>query len=223
MKTSRPMSLENLEDRCVPTSSISLQAGVLNIVADPGRAHNAMISSPASGGIQVQLDNQQFSTTDSVTQINYNGGGRANNFTNLTNIAGTLQFGDGNNIVLSKAAGEIITAGNGRNFIQDQAGGSTITVGNGRDSVYGGPGDTISVGSGRISFMTSWAPTTSPSPGTPAATTSSPTLNPPSRAARPTTAPPASSTPIARSAAARWSWTTGSSTSRPITMAISTC
>jgi hypothetical protein len=143
------LCVEVLEDRCVPTASaVSVNNGILNIVVDPRHAHVATISQPSSGTTQVVLDNTQITLTDVITQINYQGGNRGDDFSNLTSLAGTLKFGDGANIVYSKAPGESISVGNGRNFVQDQAGGSTMTAGNGADNIYGGPGDTISVGSG---------------------------------------------------------------------------
>jgi hypothetical protein len=143
------LGVELLEDRCVPTAnSVLLQNGILSIAVDPNHAHTAVISQPSAGVVQVVLDNTQFSLNSPVTQVNYQGGNRGDNFSNLTSIAGTLTFGKGDDIVYSKAANEIISAGAGDNFVQDQTGGSNITVGDGDNNVYGGAGDTISVGSG---------------------------------------------------------------------------
>ncbi len=143
------LGVELLEDRCVPTAnSVSLQAGVLSVVVNPNKAHTVVVSQPTAGTTEVALDNTAFTFDTPVTQINYNGGNKNDSFSNLTPIAGTLAFGNGNNLVYSKAAGETITAGNGDNYVQDQSGNSTVTLGNGNDNYYGGPGDTISVGKG---------------------------------------------------------------------------
>lgn len=148
-KTCR-LSVEQLEDRCVPTAnSVVLQNGILSIAVDPNHSHNVAVSAPSAGTVEVVLDNTQFTLTAPVTQINYQGGNKNDLFSNLTSIGGQLNFGNGNNTVYSKGTGETITVGNGNNFVQDQTGGNTMTLGNGNDNVYGGPGDTISVGSGK--------------------------------------------------------------------------
>ncbi len=130
-------------------NSVTLQNGLLNIVASPGQRHTAVVSQNASSAVQVSLDRQTYSFTSPVTQINYTGGDRGDYFTNLTSIGGYLAFGDGNNVVNSKAAGETIAVGNGKNFVQDFAPGNNIVAGNGQNNIYGGPGDTIVAGSGK--------------------------------------------------------------------------
>jgi hypothetical protein len=150
MKSHRHLHVECLEQRDLPSmmSPVSLANGILNIEVKPNRAHAVVVSSPTAGAVQVQLDGQPFTFNSPVTQINYQGGNRGDTFANLTTTNGTINVGDGTNVVYSKAPGETINAGNGRNVIQDQAGGSTITAGDGRNSIYGGPGDSISAGSG---------------------------------------------------------------------------
>jgi hypothetical protein len=146
----KAVGLETLEERSLlSASSVTLQNGLLNIVADPTQHHTAVVSAPDANTVQVQLDNQTYTFTDPVTQLNYTGGAKGDNFTNLTSISGYLAFGNGNNVINSKAPAETIVAGNGKNFIQDFAAGSTIAVGNGQDNIYAGPGDNITAGSGR--------------------------------------------------------------------------
>jgi hypothetical protein len=149
-KTRTSVGLEVLEERRVLSSanSATLTNGVLDINVEQNRAHTVVVSQPAANTVQVQIDKTQFTFTDTVTQVNYHGSNKDDKFTNLTTLGGTLAFGNGDNIVLSKAS-DTITAGNGDNVIQDQTGGSNITVGNGRNSIYGGPGDTITAGSGK--------------------------------------------------------------------------
>jgi hypothetical protein len=143
------VGLENLEERALMSaSSVTLQNGLLNIIASPNQQHTAIVSQTSSSAIQVQLDSQTYTFTDPVTQINYTGGNRGDNFQNLTTIGGFLAFGNGDNIVNSKAGGEAILVGNGKNFVQDFATGNTIVAGNGQNNIYGGPGDNIIAGSG---------------------------------------------------------------------------
>jgi hypothetical protein len=142
--------LETLEERALlSANSVMLQNGLLNIVATPNVAHTAVVSTPTTGTVQVQLDGQTYTFTDPVTQLNYTGGNKGDTFTNLTSIGGDLAFGRGNNVINSKASGESIVAGNGKNFIQDFAPGNVIVAGNGQNNIYGGPGDTIVAGSGK--------------------------------------------------------------------------
>jgi serralysin len=143
------VGLERLEERALlSASSVTLQGGLLNIVTSPNQHHTAVVSQTNST-VQVQLDGQTYTFTDPVTQLNYTGGNKGDNFTNLTTIGGFLAFGNGNNVVNSKAGGEAIVVGNGKNFVQDFAAGNTIVAGNGQNNIYGGPGDTITAGSGR--------------------------------------------------------------------------
>lgn len=149
IKNQSRLSVEVLEDRCVPAAnSVALSGGILNIVADPLRAHTVVVSQPSAGTTQVVLDNTLFSYDTPVTQLNYQGGERGDKFSNLTGIAGTITFGAGADIVFSMAANQIISVGGGNNFVQDQAGGSTVTAGNGNNNIYGGPNDTINIGAG---------------------------------------------------------------------------
>jgi Ca2+-binding RTX toxin-like protein len=146
----RKLAVEILEDRCVPAAnSVLLQNGILDIVVDPKSAHVTVVSQPAADTVKVVLDGSEYTFTDPVTQLNYQGGKRGDQFSNLTSIAGALNFGKGDDIIYSKAAGEVISAGEGNNFVQDQAGGSAITAGDGDNNIYGGAGDTITVGSGK--------------------------------------------------------------------------
>jgi hypothetical protein len=153
MRSQNPLLLEALEERAVPTANlVALQGSTLNILVDPDKSHAAVISQTTTGAtttVNVQLDNQNYSFTNPVTQLNYLGGGRNDHIINLTNIGGDIFLGDGNNVVNSKAANEMITAGKGNNIIQDFSTGSTIQVGNGNNNLYGGPGDTITAGSGK--------------------------------------------------------------------------
>jgi hypothetical protein len=144
------VGLEALEERALMSAnSVVLQNGLLNIVATPNQHHTAVVSQTSTNAVQVQLDSQTYTFTNPVTQINYTGGAKGDQFTNLTAIGGYLAFGNGNNVVNSKAAGETIVAGDGKNFIQDFATGNAIIAGNGQDNIYGGPGDTIVAGSGK--------------------------------------------------------------------------
>jgi RTX calcium-binding nonapeptide repeat (4 copies) len=150
MRNPMHLGLECLEDRnLLSANSVVLNAGVLSIAVNPNDSHTAVVSQTSTNAVQVQLDNKMYTFTDPVTQVNYQGGKHDDSFTNNTTIGGTLAFGNGNNIVLSKAGNETITAGNGNNLIQDQATNSQITVGNGNNSIYGGPGDTIKAGKGQ--------------------------------------------------------------------------
>ncbi len=150
IKNQSRLSVEILEDRCVPAgTSVALSGGILNIVADPLRAHTVVVSQPSANTTQVMLDNTLFSYDTPITKLNYQGGERGDKFTNNTGIGGTITFGAGADIVFSKAANQIISVGGGNNFVQNQAGGTTITAGNGDNNIYGGPNDTISVGSGK--------------------------------------------------------------------------
>jgi hypothetical protein len=144
------VGLETLEERALlSANSVMLQNGLLNIVATPNVAHTAVVSTPAAGTVQVQLDGKTYTFTGPVTQLNYTGGNVGDSFTNLTSIGGDLAFGKGNNVVNSKATGEAIVVGNGKNFIQDFAGGNVLVAGNGQNNIYGGPGDTIVAGTGK--------------------------------------------------------------------------
>ena len=144
------VGLEKLEERALlSASSVTLQNGLLNIVTSPDQHHTAVVSQADANTVQVQLDGQTYTFTSPVNQLNYTGGNKGDNFTNLTSIGGFLAFGNGNNIVNSKAGGEAIVVGNGKNFVQDFAAGNTIVAGNGQNNIYGGPGDTITAGSGR--------------------------------------------------------------------------
>ncbi len=144
------VGLETLEERALMSaSSVTLQNGLLNIVASPNQHHTAVVSQTTAGAVQVQLDNQTYTFTDPVTQLNYTGGNKGDNFQNLTTIGGYLAFGNGDNVVNSKAGGEAIFVGDGNNFVQDFATGNTIVAGNGRNNIYGGPSDNIIAGSGR--------------------------------------------------------------------------
>jgi hypothetical protein len=144
------VGLETLEERALlSANSVVLQNGLLNIVATPNQQHTAVVSQTATNAVQVVLDGKTYTFTNPVTQINYTGGNKGDNFSNLTTIGGDLAFGNGNNIVNSKAGGEAIIAGNGNNFIQDTATGNILVAGNGNDNIYGGQSDTIVAGSGK--------------------------------------------------------------------------
>jgi hypothetical protein len=144
------VGLERLEERSLlSANSVLLQNGLLNIVATPQAHHTAVVSTTSTNAVQVQLDGQTYTFTNPVTQINYTGGNKGDQFTNLTSVGGFLAFGNGDNIVNSKAANEAIIAGNGNNFVQDFAGNGSIIAGNGNNNLYGGAGDVIVAGSGK--------------------------------------------------------------------------
>jgi hypothetical protein len=146
----KSFALEKLEERALlSANSVTLQNGLLNIVANPAEHHTALISQTANNAVQVQLDGHTFTFTDPVTRVNYTGGNRGDNVTDLVNVGGFFALGNGNNVINSKASGQTIVAGNGKNFIQDFAAGNTIVAGNGQNNIYGGPGDSIVAGSGR--------------------------------------------------------------------------
>jgi Ca2+-binding RTX toxin-like protein len=144
------IGIEALEERALlSANSVVLQNGLLNIIGSPNQHHTVVVSTTSTSATQVQIDSQTYTFTSPVTQINYTGGAKGDNFTNLTATGGYLAFGNGNNTINSKAAGETIIAGDGKNFIQDFAAGNTIAAGNGQDNIYGGPGDVIAAGSGK--------------------------------------------------------------------------
>jgi hypothetical protein len=151
-RTKKPVGLEALEERALLSgaSVTLLNGGLLNVVGASNQANTAVISSPDANTVQVQLDGQTYTFASSaVSQINYTGGSRGDQVTNLTTVGGYLALGNGDNVVNSKAGGEFIVVGNGKNFVQDFAAGNTIVAGNGQDNIYGGPSDNIIAGSGR--------------------------------------------------------------------------
>lgn len=150
------LHLEALEDRQLLTVFSSLSGNVLNLTALAGLPHNVLVRPTANvpNSIDVLADGASQSFTG-VATVNYSETPgplpffrSSTTFTNRTTLAGTLTFGDGNNVVYTIAPGSRVQTGQGNNVLQVTGGNSTISAGNGNNSVYGGPGDVIQVGAG---------------------------------------------------------------------------
>ncbi len=167
MKTNRSakLSLESLEDRCVPSATVSLgSTGLLSIVAD-NRGDSILVQTTAAGSGQAKVQASIISeggltysfAAAAVTSISFQGGHGhfGDSFVNLTSISSTAKAGanDGVNYLQGGTGNDSLfgdTDAKGQTYFTDFAGVNTFIGGRGFNNFFGFRGnETIVTGPGQ--------------------------------------------------------------------------
>ena len=153
------MELEHMEERCVPSATVSLTGTTLSILAD-NHGDNIIVQNNGQN-VEVLVNSEAGKTYDfssgSVTSINFQGGLGNDYFANNTSInsiqragagAGVtyLQGGTGNDMLIGGSNPE------GKTYETANSGKATFIGGAGFNNIFGGKSggsDTIFAGPGR--------------------------------------------------------------------------
>jgi hypothetical protein len=154
------LRLEGMEERCMPSASVAVNAaGVLNIRAD-NRGDNIVVQQPNAQTVEVLVNSEGGKTYDFNTAVNsiaFQGGKGNDTFINNTNIDSIQRAGDGAGVTyLQGGTGKDTLIGGsnpkGSTYETANSGQATFIGGAGFNNIFGGKlggSDTIKAGPGR--------------------------------------------------------------------------
>lgn len=146
--------------------AISLQGGVLAIIAPDGGEHGVSVSA-APGAIVGTLDGASAAFPVAAVQSLFLAGGSGDDvIQNVTNLPAVLLGGRGRDTLFTGTGSDFADPGPGRDVVYSLLGSPVIsTAGNGRDLVFSNPNNSVDAGP-EDDVVTFFAPGRTPGAGT---------------------------------------------------------